>query len=99
VLLAYLMLFSYAYPHEDRKVPGWVVRRLSKAPLPMPEPGHNLCRGTLLSREQFLVDVQKWGYSDARLPPFGPMSPREWEIWTNAIKEHWSQDRRRSRAM
>jgi hypothetical protein len=26
-----------------------------------------LCRGTLLWRKQYLVDVQKWGFHDARL--------------------------------
>ena len=94
VLLSYLLLFEYAYPGERDTVPRWVIRRLLRAPVAEAEPGDRLCRGTLMSRAQFLVDIQKWGYADARLPPYGSMTPRDWMIWTNAINEHWSQDRR-----
>jgi len=30
------------------------------------------CHGTLLFRQQYLVDVDHWGYRDARLGPKGP---------------------------
>jgi hypothetical protein len=94
VLLVYALLFEYVYPGEQGRIPDWVVPRLLETPVAPAIAGDQVCRGTLISREQFLVDVEKWGYADARLPPYGPMSPRELAIWTNAIKEHWSQDRR-----
>ena len=38
-----------------------------------------VCAGTLLSREQYLSEIQRWGYADARVS--GPyMSPAETAI-------------------
>ena len=45
-----------------------------------------VCRGTLLSREQYLPDVERFGYEDARLQPHGALTPAEAEIWTDAIE-------------
>ncbi|MEO6165741.1 MAG: hypothetical protein ABIP88_16545 [Candidatus Binatia bacterium] len=41
-----------------------------------------LCRGTLLSRTQYLYDIEKWGYLDARLRPPANLSLEEVERWT-----------------
>jgi hypothetical protein len=46
-----------------------------------------VCYGTLLSREQYLYDVDVLGYEDARLVPRGGMTLRDLEIWTDAIKK------------
>jgi hypothetical protein len=46
-----------------------------------------LCRGTILSRAQYLFDVETHGYLDARLPPSGTMSPEQVEQWTAAIED------------
>ena len=46
-----------------------------------------LCRGTILSRAQYLSDIATHGYLDARLPPFGNMSPEQVEQWTAAIAD------------
>jgi hypothetical protein len=46
-----------------------------------------VCRGTLLSREQYLVDLRERGYADARLAPHGNVSPEALQIWTNAIAQ------------
>jgi hypothetical protein len=43
------------------------------------DPGESVCRGTLLSPTQYLIDVEQWGYHDARLPPFGHMTPEQIE--------------------
>lgn len=43
-----------------------------------------VCRGTLLSREQYIVDLKR-GYTDARLPPGGSMSSEQVTIWTAAM--------------
>ncbi|HEX5760283.1 MAG TPA: hypothetical protein VF121_13935 [Thermoanaerobaculia bacterium] len=94
VLLAHLVLFGFIYPGERDRVPAWVMRRLIAAlrdELAAPARGERVCRGTLLSREQYLPDVERWGYRDARLPPTGTMTPHEIELWTARIEEDGSQ--------
>jgi DNA polymerase IIIc chi subunit len=39
----------------------------------------------LTSRAQYLVDLELWGYEDARLAPHGSMSEEDASIWTAAI--------------
>jgi hypothetical protein len=90
VLLAHLVLFGFIYPGERDKIPAAVMEALTRrlqaeTALPPAEASQGLCRGTLLSREQYLVDVEEWGYGDARLQPEGPMSAEEIAIWTEAI--------------
>jgi hypothetical protein len=48
-------------------------------------PARRICRGTLTSRAQYLVDIERWGYEDARLAPHGSMTDDEASIWTAAI--------------
>jgi hypothetical protein len=88
VLLSYLVLFGFAYPGERTRVPRWVMdellARLSPE-LDRDADGERLCRGTILSRQQFLPDVTEWGYADGRLAPLGNMSPAEIADWTAAI--------------
>jgi len=48
-------------------------------------PSRRICRGTLTSRAQYLVDIELWGYEDARLAPHGSMTDEETSIWTAAI--------------
>jgi hypothetical protein len=47
--------------------------------------GPPLCNGTLLSREQYLIDIEKWGYQDPRLQPTGNMTDEDVIQWTDAI--------------
>jgi hypothetical protein len=44
-----------------------------------------VCRGTLVSRAQYLIDIGQYGYADARLAPRGGMSPEDAIFWTWAI--------------
>jgi len=46
-----------------------------------------LCRGTLISRQQYLVDVQQWGYRDARLEERVQMNEKDIAQWTDAIEK------------
>jgi hypothetical protein len=91
VLLSHLVLFDFIYPGERDRVPSWVshtlVRRLLEemndgATIP-PDQGR-LCRGTLLSREQYLWDIEDEGYLDARLVE-GRMTTGQIALWTAAI--------------
>jgi hypothetical protein len=52
-----------------------------------PAPAERVCQGTLLSREQYLIDIEQRGYKDPRLVPSGNMSKAETERWTAAIED------------
>ena len=86
VLLGHLVFFSFVYPRERDRVPAWVTDEL----LGRLERGRKaeelpVCNGTLLSREQYIVDVTERGYADARTPPFGAVPREEIARWTDAI--------------
>jgi hypothetical protein len=91
VLLSHLTLFGFIYPDEADRVPAWVmddlVERLRTEPPNAGVAGRHMCRGTLLSREQYIVDLER-GWCDARLPPTGTMSPDAIAIWTEARAKH-----------
>jgi hypothetical protein len=93
VLLGHLVLFGYIYPGETEKIPAKVMDELIKRQRQdrhdrgIPAASERLCRGTLLSRSQYLADIERWGYRDARLQPIGPMTQEELEIWTRAAEE------------
>jgi len=86
VLLAHLVLFGFVYPAERHLLPEHVVRELLVRldGLGDVRPA-DVCRGTLLSREQFLVDVGEAGYRDARLAPTGRLTPEVLVPWTAEI--------------
>jgi hypothetical protein len=92
VLLSHLILFGFIYPGERALIPSAVIKdligRLS-AELDVPTRDSKVCQGTLLSRAQYLVDVDDWGYEDARITPRGTMSEEQIAEWTAAIdKSH-----------
>ncbi|HSS49906.1 MAG TPA: nucleotidyltransferase family protein, partial [Thermoanaerobaculia bacterium] len=71
VLLAHLVLFGYIYPGDAQLIPGRVLSALAgrlSGDAANPE-DERVCRGPILSRSQYLVDVLQWGYEDARLRP------------------------------
>ncbi len=90
MLFGHLIDFAYIYPGERDKVPSWVLEELVNRllrELSRPLPRERLCRGTLLSREQYLPDIEERGYLDARLQPCGEMNEVEIQHWTEAINE------------
>ena len=89
VLLSHLILFGYIYPGERARIPPAIMEDLiarlqSEARTAGPA---RLCRGTLLSRQQYLVDVQEWGFDDARLEDRVQMNEKDIADWTNAIQK------------
>jgi hypothetical protein len=89
VLLSHLILFGFIYPSERARVPEALMRRCLRAlehEMGRPSP-RRVCRGPITSRAQYLVDVQLWGYEDARLLPHGSMSEADASIWTAAIDQ------------
>jgi hypothetical protein len=77
VLLSHLILFRFVYPGERAAVPDAVVADLWRRTEREPAPPDAVCRGTLLSRTQYRIDVEQWGYRDGRLQPEGPLSAAE----------------------
>lgn len=70
VLLSHLILFGFIYPSDQEKVPTWIMDKLLSdlnAERHHAAPIERLCRGTLISRAQFLIDIEDWGYQDVRL--------------------------------
>jgi len=88
ILLTHLLLFGYVYPEDAGRVPSRVMDRLLEKVGNDSRPGSDgrLCRGPILSRSQYLVDVEDWGYRDARLEPAGAMSAEEIAHWTAAAR-------------
>ena len=89
VLLAHLTLFGFIYPGERNRIPAWVMNELisrlaAENHLPPAQDPH-ICAGTLLSREQYLHDVEQLGYMDGRLTPASTMTPEDVAQWTEAI--------------
>jgi hypothetical protein len=90
VLLSHLVMFNFIYPGETAKIPTWVMEHLVarlQRETREPPPNQHICRGPLLSRAQYLIDIQLWGHKDARLGPKGFMSDDEVKLWTQAIHE------------
>jgi hypothetical protein len=88
VLMAHLVMFGFIYPGGRHRIPPGVMSELStrlQRELGTPDAGERVCRGTLLSRAQYRVDVDRWAYLDPRLAPHGNLTEREAEIWTAGI--------------
>lgn len=85
VLLAHLILFGYVFPGEGRRIPRWVMDELWARSYGDAGADAATCRGTMLSREQYLPDLTR-GWHDARLRPTGSMSLEAIELWTSAIE-------------
>jgi hypothetical protein len=88
VLYAHLVLFGYAFPDEAARIPAWVMKHLEERVRShgTHPPGARVCRGTLLSREQYIADLER-GWQDGRLGPPPTMSPEAIATWTAAIDE------------
>lgn len=97
VLLSHLVLFGYVFPGERGRLPARLLQALlQRAAREHPQRPADaaagagvpecLCRGTLLSREQYLHDVQVLGYLDARLTPASSMDAEDVAAWTAAIE-------------
>jgi len=92
VLLSHLILFGFVFPGHRDVIPTGVMRELTArleretGTATIEGDDGRACHGTLLSRQQYLVDVDHWGYRDARLGPEGTMTEADVAIWTAAIE-------------
>jgi hypothetical protein len=65
ILLSHLLAFRFVYPSERNAVPDWLMAELldrAAQQLALPTPEDRICRGPLLSRTQYNVDIEEWGY-------------------------------------
>lgn len=95
VLLSHLVLFGFIYPTERSRVPDWIMQELVnrlQSDIHSTPPTDRICQGTLLSRAQYLEDIEHWGYQDARLVPVGRMTLADIAHWTAAIAEEGATD-------
>jgi hypothetical protein len=86
ILLGHLLSFGFVYPAERDKVPAWVLEELFGAARNEPPEAEPICRGTMLSWDQYLPDVTERGSLDARLRPWGRLTQEEVDGWTAAPK-------------
>jgi hypothetical protein len=98
VLLSHLILFGFVYPGQADLVPAWLMedllRRL-RAEKAATET--QVCAGTLLSREQYLVDIGAWDYRDARQLPPCTMTDSDIAQWTDAIQHKDEEEHSQTR--
>ncbi|HVR41828.1 MAG TPA: nucleotidyltransferase [Thermoanaerobaculia bacterium] len=90
VLASHLTLFGYIYPSRRDAVPAWVMRTMCErlaGEVNDEPPAVEVCRGTVLSRAQYLTDVERGRLLDGRLAPFGAMTEEQVEDWTAAMDE------------
>ncbi|MDR3570536.1 MAG: nucleotidyltransferase [Syntrophobacteraceae bacterium] len=83
LLLGHLVLFGFVYPSERGLIPAWVMSELLSR-LKEETAAHSddrFCLGTLLSREQYRVDVDRLGFTDPRRPPRGKMTREQIQKW------------------
>jgi hypothetical protein len=69
LLLGQLMLFRFAYPSDRDNIPDPVMTELlSRAvdTLRLGNEEERVCRGNLLSRVNYRLDIEAWGYLDGR---------------------------------
>jgi hypothetical protein len=86
VLLGCIVLFGFVYPDRRDTVPPRVVDDLMRLfAADRGQSNGDVCNGTLLSREQYLYDLEHFGYRDPRLEPIGRLTTAEAAIWTEAI--------------
>jgi hypothetical protein len=69
VLFGHIMMFRFAYPSERDTVPDWVMAELMSRTLETIKDGNwqqKLCRGNLISRVNYQVDISRFGFDDGR---------------------------------
>ena len=91
VLFGHLTLFRYIYPSEIDCIPPMVLRELTarwQAETAAPSASDAPCRGVLLSRLQYLPDLEHGGFSDVRLRPDGNLTAEQIKAWTDAAFQH-----------
>jgi Uncharacterised nucleotidyltransferase len=94
VLMAHLVLFGFIFPSQRDRIPARVLHELTnrlRMEIESTAPSTPVCQGTLLSRAQYLVDLDRSELEDARLEPGGAMTTEDVALWTEAISKDGPQ--------
>ncbi len=89
VIFSHVVMFGFVYPGERDKIPVEVMeqfaRKLAEDAGKTVNDEH-LCKGTFLSRAQYLPDLEHWDYKDARLASgLTQMTKADVQLWTDGI--------------
>ncbi len=90
VLLANIVLYDHIYPSERDRIPASVLSELlaRMAPELRGSIDEKVCNGTLLSRAQYLPDVELLGFLDGRLQSAGGgLLPEEVEFENQRLRQ------------
>lgn len=90
VLFSHLVLFGLIYPGQRSRIPHWVMQQLSQQLEQESQPAateEKLCQGTLLAPLQYRIDIEQWGYEDARLAPRGSLTPADVGAWIEHLQQ------------
>jgi hypothetical protein len=83
-------MFGFVYPGERDKIPAKVMQHFAQrlqSEIAGTSADEHLCKGTFLSRAQYLPDLEHWGYRDARLDGGRTkMTEGDVELWTSGIE-------------
>jgi len=69
ILLSHVMMYRFAYPSERSRVPDRVLTRLCARAMESLREGdweERVCRGTLMSKCNYQIDIREWGFQDGR---------------------------------
>jgi hypothetical protein len=67
VLLGLVLRFRYIYPSERGRIPDWLMDELLGRVANqrrLPAATTRVCRGRVFSRDDFEIDITKWGFAD-----------------------------------
>jgi hypothetical protein len=90
VLYAHLVLFGFIYPSERSQIPRMVMREMARRlrdEVARPDSTRHATQGALLSRAQYLTDIENAGFEDVRYDPAVHMRPEDIDLWTRVIAD------------
>lgn len=90
VLFSHIILFGFIYPEQRLRVPDWfmheMMRRLKLDMQCLPA-DRTVCQGTLLSWSQYLGDLERGDYQDARHAPRGKLTSHDTHHMTAVLQQ------------
>jgi hypothetical protein len=90
VLYAHLVLFGFIYPSERSRIPRPVMREMARRlrdEVARVDSSRRVTQGPLLSRAQYLSDIECAHYDDVRYDPEIHMTPEDIDLWTRVISD------------
>ena len=67
ILLITILYFRFVYPSEREIIPRWLIDELLTRlghQMQLPTLEKKVCRGRLLSKDDYEIDLKEWGFLD-----------------------------------